>query len=46
MIMVNKPVLHVLQGAKGPALIPVLGETGRVQLVFGVLFAAGLFVSA
>jgi 1,4-dihydroxy-2-naphthoate octaprenyltransferase len=45
-ILVNKPVLAVLQGAKGRDLIPVLGATGRVQLVFGVLFAAGLFLSA
>ncbi|HEY6531645.1 MAG TPA: 1,4-dihydroxy-2-naphthoate polyprenyltransferase [Acidimicrobiales bacterium] len=45
-IMVNKPVLLVLQGAKGRDLIPVLGATGRVQLVFGVLFAAGLYISA
>lgn len=43
-VFVNKPVLKVLQGAKGPALIPVLGATGRVQLLFGVVFAAGLFV--
>jgi 1,4-dihydroxy-2-naphthoate octaprenyltransferase len=42
-LLARVPVLHVLEGAKGPALIPVLGETGRVQLVFGVLFAAGLF---
>ena len=40
----NKPVLKVLQGAKGLALIPVLGATGRVQLLFGLVFAAGLFV--
>jgi 1,4-dihydroxy-2-naphthoate octaprenyltransferase len=43
-VFVNKPVLQVLQGAKGPALIPVLGATGRVQLLFGVVVAAGLFV--
>jgi 1,4-dihydroxy-2-naphthoate octaprenyltransferase len=43
-VFVNKPVLQVLQGAKGPALIPVLGATGRVQLFFGIVFAAGLFV--
>jgi 1,4-dihydroxy-2-naphthoate octaprenyltransferase len=43
-VFVNKPVLNVLQGAKGPALIPVLGATGRVQLLFGIVFAAGLFV--
>ncbi|HEY5153660.1 MAG TPA: 1,4-dihydroxy-2-naphthoate polyprenyltransferase [Acidimicrobiales bacterium] len=42
----QKPVLWVLQGARGPALIPVLGRTGRVQLVFGALLAAGLFISA
>lgn len=41
----QKPVLIVLQKAKGPALIPVLGGTGRVQLVYGVLLAAGLFIS-
>ena len=41
----QRPVIIVLSGAKGPALIPVLGRTGRVQLVFGVLLAAGLFIS-
>jgi 1,4-dihydroxy-2-naphthoate polyprenyltransferase len=35
----------VLSGARGPALIPVLGATGRVQLVFGALLAAGLWIS-
>jgi 1,4-dihydroxy-2-naphthoate octaprenyltransferase len=42
----QQPVVAVLQGARGPALIPVLGGTGRVQLVYGVLLAAGLFLSA
>jgi 1,4-dihydroxy-2-naphthoate octaprenyltransferase len=45
-LLVPKPVLAVLEGARGSALIPVLGATGRVQLVFGVLFAAGLWLSA
>jgi 1,4-dihydroxy-2-naphthoate octaprenyltransferase len=45
-LFANRPVLAVLQGATGPALVPVLGQTGRVQLVFGVLLAAGLFLSA
>jgi len=40
------PIKAVLGGAKGPALIPVLGQTGRMQLVFGVLLTAGLVVSA
>jgi 1,4-dihydroxy-2-naphthoate octaprenyltransferase len=42
----NAPVLQVLQGAKGPDLVPVLVQTGRVQLVFGVLLSVGLLVSA
>jgi 1,4-dihydroxy-2-naphthoate octaprenyltransferase len=40
------PVVAVLSGARGSALIPVLGATGRVQLIYGVLLAAGLAVSA
>ncbi len=36
------PVRIVRGGAKGPALIPVLGGTGRLQLVFGVLLALGV----
>jgi 1,4-dihydroxy-2-naphthoate octaprenyltransferase len=42
----QKPVLIVLQQAKGLALIPVLGGTGRVQLIYGLLLASGLFISA
>jgi 1,4-dihydroxy-2-naphthoate octaprenyltransferase len=38
----NPPVVAVLGGARGPQLIPVLAATGRVQLVFGALFALGL----
>ena len=30
------------RGQPGPALIPVLGATGRLIIVFGVLLAAGL----
>ena len=44
-LLVPKPVASVLSGARGPALIPVLGATGRVQLVFGVLVAVGLWFS-
>ncbi len=44
-VFANKPMLRVLQGATGRELIPVLGETGRVQLIFGILLAAGLFLS-
>jgi 1,4-dihydroxy-2-naphthoate octaprenyltransferase len=42
-LLARLPVQRVLEGARGSALIPVLGETGRVQLVFGVVFAAGLY---
>jgi len=45
-VFANRPVLRVLQGATGPALIPVLGNTARVQLVFGALFTIGLAISA
>ena len=36
------PSKRVLAGAVGMDLIPVLGETGRLQLVFGVLATVGL----
>ena len=42
-VLARIPVQRVIEGATGPALIKVLGSTGRVQAVFGVLFAAGLF---
>lgn len=41
-LVARRPVHRVLEGAAGPALIPVLGETGRLQIVFGVLLAVGL----
>jgi hypothetical protein len=34
----------VRAGAMGPELIPVLGATGRAQLVTGLLLALGLAV--
>ncbi|HET9014284.1 MAG TPA: 1,4-dihydroxy-2-naphthoate polyprenyltransferase [Thermomicrobiaceae bacterium] len=34
----------VLRGTAGPALNPVLGQTGRLELVFGLLFALGLLL--
>jgi 1,4-dihydroxy-2-naphthoate octaprenyltransferase len=45
-VVAERPVLRVLQGAAGPALIPVLGATGRAQLAFGLLLTVGLAVSA
>lgn len=36
------PIRTVLAGAKGADLIPVLGATGRVQLLTGLLLAAGI----
>ena len=41
-LVAQKPVVAVLSGARGPALIPVLVATGRVQLLFGALLAVGL----
>ena len=40
------PVRRVLSGATGPALIPVLADTGRLQLLFGVVLALGLWIAA
>jgi 1,4-dihydroxy-2-naphthoate octaprenyltransferase len=36
------PAQKVMGGATGPALIAVLGETGRLQIAFGALLALGL----
>jgi 1,4-dihydroxy-2-naphthoate polyprenyltransferase len=38
------PVRLVRGGAAGPRLVTALAQTGRLQLAFGVLFAAGLAV--
>ena len=43
-VLARTPVLRVLEGASGGALIPVLGATGRVQLVTGALLAAGIWL--
>lgn len=42
LVLAVAPARAVLGGAVGPALIPVLGQTGRAQLVTGLLFAVGL----
>lgn len=38
----REPIQRVLAGASGKDLIPVLGDTGRTQLVYGLLLAVGL----
>jgi 1,4-dihydroxy-2-naphthoate polyprenyltransferase len=38
------PVRSVRAGASGPALIKVLGQTGRLQLAFGIALAIGLAI--
>ena len=38
------PIQAVRSGAAGPALIKALGQTGRLQLAFGILFTIGLAV--
>lgn len=43
-IFASRPVTAVLGGASGPELVPVLGATGRVQLIFGLLFTIGLAI--
>ncbi|CAM8631790.1 MenA 1,4-dihydroxy-2-naphthoate octaprenyltransferase [Acidimicrobiia bacterium] len=44
-LLARIPVQKVLEGARGAALIPVLGWTGRIQLAFGIVLTAGLFIS-
>ncbi len=42
----RRPVISVLGGSWGSDLIPVLAQTGQAQLLFGLLFAGGLYLSA
>lgn len=44
--LAQRPVVRVLGGARGPQLVPVLAATGRVQLVFGLALALGVWLSA
>ena len=44
-IVAHKPVTMVLSGARGPQLIPVLGGTARLHLLFGLILALGIGVS-
>ena len=45
-VIAARPALEaVSRGAKGRELILVLGNVGRAQMVFGVTFAAGLFLA-
>ena len=41
-----KPLRRVMRGEEGPGLIAVLGATGKLQLAFGALLAAGLAVGS
>lgn len=41
-----RPLVIVLRGAEGQALIPVLAATSRFQLVFGILLAGGLWAAS
>ena len=38
------PIRSVRAGASGPALIRALGQTGRLQLAFGIAFTIGLAI--
>jgi 1,4-dihydroxy-2-naphthoate octaprenyltransferase len=43
--LAGRPLQRIAGGATGMSLIPVLGDTGRLQLIFGALLALGLAVS-
>ena len=40
-----RPVQTILSGATGRALVPVLIDTGRLELAFGIVFAASVGLS-
>jgi 1,4-dihydroxy-2-naphthoate octaprenyltransferase len=42
--LARMPIRTVRGGALGPALIKALGETGRLQLAFGIAFTIGLAI--
>ncbi|MBS1836193.1 MAG: 1,4-dihydroxy-2-naphthoate polyprenyltransferase [Actinobacteria bacterium] len=46
LVLARRPVVAVLSGARGPQLVVVLGDTARVQLVYGLLFAIGCLVGS
>ena len=41
-VVAIEPIRKVLRGATGRDLIPVLGATGKTQLLYGLLFSVGL----
>ena len=44
--LARRPLRLLSRGTSGRALVPVLADTGRLQLAFGSLLAAGLALSA
>ena len=42
--LARMPIRSVRAGATGPALIRALGQTGRLQLAFGIAFTIGLAI--
>ncbi|HNB96183.1 MAG TPA: 1,4-dihydroxy-2-naphthoate polyprenyltransferase, partial [Microthrixaceae bacterium] len=44
LVLARRPVVEVLGGARGARLIAVLGDTGRVHLVYGLLVAVGFLI--
>lgn len=42
--MAFKPIRAIINGAKGQSLIPVLGATGRLEMIYGLLLVVGLAV--
>jgi 1,4-dihydroxy-2-naphthoate octaprenyltransferase len=42
--LARMPIRSVRAGASGPALIRALGQTGRLQLAFGIAFTIGLAI--
>lgn len=46
LLLAERPLRRIAAGVSGMGLIPILGDTGRLQLGYGVLLALGLAVSS
>jgi 1,4-dihydroxy-2-naphthoate polyprenyltransferase len=45
-VLAVEPARAVVRGARGPALVPVLGATARLEIVYAALLTVGLVLSA
>ena len=44
--MAYNPIRSIVSGDEGQSLIPVLGATGRLEMVYGLLLVIGLSIGS